>query len=242
MQGVLTHGNAAAGTGALEPQPFPGAGKSGSTHDFSDCWFVGYNSRVTCGVWVGFLQGAGTPIYEGAFGRDLAMPAWVAAMNAARPVFGGGPIAPPPELNQLEICRVSGQRATGYCYETVEDPKTGVPTTRPTTFAEWFRRDGPAIPFCAVHGGSEDPLAGPADPDRGASGVVLNAVPIRPRAAVLLGEDPYNSEPVATAGADAAETPAVFPRRTMILDSLDLGDAESELSLPRPRRLEISPD
>lgn len=238
LQGSLAHGTAAEAAGQLLQQPFPGGAKTGSTHGFSDCWFVGYNSRVSCGVWVGFLQGAGKPIYDGAFSKDLAMPVWTAAMNAARPAFGGEAIVPPATLAEVPVCRVSGQRATRYCYETIEDPETGVPMTRPSAVPEWFRVGGPAIPFCAVHGGDDDAIA-PGAPALAAA-AVLNVVPIRPRSPALLGEDPYNALTVALAGdSQTQDVPVGFPRRGGMMESIDLGDEQSEISLPAPRRLEI---
>ena len=35
------------------------------TYDFADNWLFGYDSRITCGIWVGFLEGK-KPIYNGA--------------------------------------------------------------------------------------------------------------------------------------------------------------------------------
>ena len=52
----------------------PVAGKMGTSYNFTDTYFFGYNSSVTCGVWVGFDRP--TQIYRGAFGKDLALPIW----------------------------------------------------------------------------------------------------------------------------------------------------------------------
>ena len=244
MQGVLEHGNAADASRQLIQKPFLGGGKGGTAHDFSDCWFAGYNSRISCGVWVGFLQGSGQPIYEGAFSKDLAMPIWVAAMNAARPAFGGREIKPPPTLRKISVCRVSGQKATRYCYETVEDPETGMPVTRPTVETEWLRTDKSALPFCSVHGGGGGEMVLPGT-GRGGLSIreVVSAIPIRPHSPVVLGEDPYNSVPLAMSGEKAAT--AVSMRRVRhqrMLESLELGDKESEIGIPRPRRLDIFAD
>ena len=43
------------GTGiAAAKLPFPVAGKTGTTNDFTDAWFVGFSPTMTCGVWVGY--------------------------------------------------------------------------------------------------------------------------------------------------------------------------------------------
>jgi penicillin-binding protein 1A len=57
------------------------AGKTGTTNEFADAWFVGYTTSLTCGVWVGFDQPA--TIMPGGYGSDLALPIWVDVMQAA---------------------------------------------------------------------------------------------------------------------------------------------------------------
>lgn len=58
-----------------------GAGKTGTTNDSLDAWFVGFHATLTCGVWVGFDQPR--PIYKNAYGADLALPVWVDVMQSA---------------------------------------------------------------------------------------------------------------------------------------------------------------
>jgi len=242
LNGSLQRGNASEAAGKLLQQPFPGGGKTGTTHDFSDNWFVGYNSRIACGVWVGFLQGAGKPIYEGAFSKELAMPVWIAAMNAARPSFGGEALEPPVGLEEVPVCRVSGQRWTRSCYETTEDAGSGMVRMRSTATNEWFRKGGPQVPFCTIHtGDSGTPAA--AEPRAGVNPTVLGAVPIRPRVPVLLGDDPYDSESVVMAGQGVEnEGAGLFPRRAQVVESTELGDEQSAIRLQAPGRLEILQD
>ena len=59
----------------------PAAGKTGTTNDFKDAWFVGYTRSLTCGVWVG-LDKPQTIVSKG-YGSALALPVWVEFMNAA---------------------------------------------------------------------------------------------------------------------------------------------------------------
>jgi penicillin-binding protein 1A len=125
MAGSCLRGSSAGAFDGLLEKPFCGAAKGGSTHDFADAWFLGYNKRVTCGVWTGFLQAGGGPIYPGAFSRDLALPVWQAAMNAIAPAFGGGEISAPDNVLEVPVCSVSGQRATQFCQEMAEDKGSG---------------------------------------------------------------------------------------------------------------------
>ena len=122
MRGVAENGNL---RGAVKLKPvFRGAVKTGTLHDFSSCWALGYSARVSCGVWCGFLQGNSPAIYEGAFGREIALPVWQAVMNALPDDWLGGEIRMPSSIAEVEVCRVSGQRAGQYCYEMKDDPQT----------------------------------------------------------------------------------------------------------------------
>lgn len=57
-------------------------GKTGTTNNFVDAWFVGFDETLTCGVWVGFDQPK--PIRPGGYGSALALPVWVDVVEAAR--------------------------------------------------------------------------------------------------------------------------------------------------------------
>ncbi len=228
------HGSAR-GLYAGLPESFSGAGKGGTTHDFGDCWFLGYNREVSCGVWTGFLNQNGDSIYPGAFSRDLAMPVWKAAMQAALPHFKGAPLEAPEDVVSVPVCAVSGHRPTQFCREYREDPKTGKVRAISTEVREWFRKGNDNLAFCHVHAGADidDPKMSVQQIDLPA----LDAVPVRPLSPVLLGDDPYHSEVPAFAAAGASSSKV--PRRTNVLDSLDLTDGEKQLMLPAPKRLEI---
>lgn len=235
LAGSLYRGTSKGVLDGLIEKPFNGAGKGGSTHDFGDCWFLGYNKRVTCGVWTGFLTANGEPIYPGAFSRDLAMPVWQAVMNAAAPSFGGGKLAPPNNIVEIPLCSVSGQRATQFCQEYAEAPGSGMVLSRSTAVTEYFRRGTEKLPFCTVHAG----ILGDGDAADMAllSMPALEVVPVRPKAPVLLGDDPYHTEHPSFA-ATSAEV-GLVRRRTNVLDSLDLGAIEEAIPLKPPPRLKI---
>lgn len=101
LQQVLDHGTAAASR-SLGFNKIA-AGKTGTTNDYRDAWFVGYTKSLTCGVWVG-LDKPETIIAHG-YGSALALPIWVEAMNAASsqrypatslPVYQAPPSQQPP--------------------------------------------------------------------------------------------------------------------------------------------------
>lgn len=56
------------------------AGKTGTTNDYQDAWFIGFDRRLTCGVWVGFDRPQ--KIMPGGSGGTLALPIWVDIMEA----------------------------------------------------------------------------------------------------------------------------------------------------------------
>ncbi len=118
----------------------PLAGKSGTAYDFTDTWFIGYSSAVTCGVWVGFDKP--TKIYRGAFGKDLALPIWAQVMNASLPLFPTRILQVPQGLKPVEICRTSGLLPAQECRKT-----HGLIATEYATAEEV-----PTVP-CDIHGG-----------------------------------------------------------------------------------------
>ena len=235
MAGSLYRGSSKGAVDGLIEKPFGGAGKGGSTYGFADAWFIGYNKRITCGVWTGFLMGNGEAIYPGAFSRDLAMPVWQAAMNAAAPSFGGDKLVPPDSVVEVPVCSTSGQRATQFCQAPVEDIDAGTVHSRSTAMSEYFRKGTENLPFCTIHSGA---LGVRSATDMTALNLpALDVVPVRPKGPLVMGEDPYHTE---AASFTAPATEAGFVRRrTNVLDSLDLGDVEEGIPLRRPSRLQI---
>jgi penicillin-binding protein 1B len=109
LQGVFQYGTAAsAGRLGLG---FQAAGKTGTTDDYRDAYFMGYTRRLVTGVWVGFDE----PETIGLTGAAAALPAWIHYMNDAvrQPDLGFGP--PPPGITMLSIDPASGGLATPGC-------------------------------------------------------------------------------------------------------------------------------
>ena len=108
---VVNHGT---GYGARQSGfRLPAGGKTGSTDDHSDAWFIGFTPRLAAGVWVGFDQPQ--TIMRRGFASVVAVPAWAGFMKAA--TIGNAPdwIEAPSGISQIRRCRESGGLATEYC-------------------------------------------------------------------------------------------------------------------------------
>src|SRR4029434_8309484 len=128
------------GTGAgVRAQGVRGAigGKTGTTSEYRDAWFVGFNSSVVVGVWVGFDQPQ--KIFEGASGSRVALPIWADFMRRTARRLPASTFTPPDDLRQERICMLSYQRALDGC----------------PGYTEYFK-EGDRVPtkLCPIHQGS----------------------------------------------------------------------------------------
>jgi penicillin-binding protein 1A len=76
MRAVVAPGGTGAAAAALN---HPLAGKTGTTSDFADAWFVGYSPSITCGVWVGYDNR--TPLGKNESGGIAALPIWMGLLR-----------------------------------------------------------------------------------------------------------------------------------------------------------------
>ena len=97
----------------------PAGGKTGTTDDYSDAWFVGYTPHLVAGVWFGLDIPA--PIMQRGFAGVVAVPAWARFMKAA--TSGAKPdwYQVPADVEKVAICRASGARAGDACRYAVQD-------------------------------------------------------------------------------------------------------------------------
>ena len=116
MRDVVERGTASSIRRYL-PASIPVAGKTGTTNDNSDVWFVGLTPDLVAGVWIGF--DIPTPIAPGAAGGSLAAPVWgrmVARYYASRPEIltsrSTDPWAPPIGVIPGDVDRATGELAT----------------------------------------------------------------------------------------------------------------------------------
>jgi penicillin-binding protein 1A len=92
LREVVLHGTGV----AAAKLPFPAAGKTGTTNDFTDAWFVGFSPTMTCGVWVGFDEKKSLGAKE--TGAHAALPIWMNFMSSALAGKDPGQFQPPPEM------------------------------------------------------------------------------------------------------------------------------------------------
>ncbi len=81
MKGVIKRGTGRAAAG----MPYFLAGKTGTTNDFRDAWFVGFSSQLLCLVWVGYDKD--TFLGRRESGAVTALPIWMEFMSKALPLY-----------------------------------------------------------------------------------------------------------------------------------------------------------
>jgi 1A family penicillin-binding protein len=102
---------------------FAAGGKTGTTNDFKDAWFVGFSSSVVAGVWVGFDQPK--TIGREAYGSRYALPIWTDFMKRAIRQRPAQSFEVPSGLHDIELCAVSYQRPVEGCPVYIEYLKEG---------------------------------------------------------------------------------------------------------------------
>jgi penicillin-binding protein 1A len=110
LQDVVTRGTATA-LRKIVPARIPVAGKTGTTNDNTDVWFVGMTPELVTGVWLGFDKPA--MISPGAVGGTLAAPIAGQIIAAAYGSRASGVWTPPPGLVPVELDRATGQPSDG---------------------------------------------------------------------------------------------------------------------------------
>jgi penicillin-binding protein 1A len=193
---VLERGTADRAYTTLGLRKFALGGKTGTAYNFTDLWFVGYSSAITCGVWVGFDKPR--TIYRGAFSNEVALPVWAEIMQSSFATYRPAEIARPPGLENCEICSATGLKATPKCVETLTSAETGEQTTRRTTSFELASADQIPIDFCDLHGGGVRTATKNLPPGqwpRAALAVDLSAhQPVAMQGPTIIGDyDPYNA-------------------------------------------------
>ena len=139
MEQVLTRGTAASARSL--GFKLPAAGKTGTTNDYKDAWFVGYTSTITCGVWVGFDQPV-TIIPHG-YGAALALPVWTQVMTKSAQRYPPQPLQPTMPIEHAMVCSVSNHLATSGCQAAGTAYEIDLPVDKVPTAA------------CEVHGGDQ---------------------------------------------------------------------------------------
>lgn len=129
MRGVVERGTAS----KTVKLPVPTAGKTGTTNDAKDVWFVGFTSNIVAGCYIGF----DTPrsMGRGASGGGMCGPVFQRFMSEAIKEYGGGKFKVPAECQFIKIDRFTGARlsdsASGdnvvaECFREGEEPIFGI--------------------------------------------------------------------------------------------------------------------
>lgn len=122
LRQVLERGT---GSAAKELAPWM-AGKTGTTNDNKDNWFIGFSSNLVTGVWVG--NDDSQPIIGKASGADLALPLWQSFMTEVLPMRPSSPFRSPGGLKAYTVDERFGFQnkdgITMWFFENDEPPKT----------------------------------------------------------------------------------------------------------------------
>ena len=114
---------------------FPAAGKTGTTNDFKDGWFIGYTPEIIALVWVGFDDGTSLQ----APASVLTLPIWADLIKSIPQHLSGTWFKAPPDIVVETVCKESGQLALA--------------SGCPATMEEIFLSENPPKEHCTLHRG-----------------------------------------------------------------------------------------
>ena len=155
LRAVTQHGTGAAASQLNHPL----GGKTGTTSDYTDAWFLGFSPSVTCGVWVGFDSNQSLGKKE--TGAKAALPIWMAVMREAivgkdDEQFLGDEESPPLSRAASEVPAKPGTGmsrkaanpapATGTTIRTRVAPALPIPAAAPPAQPAVKPRVKPALP------------------------------------------------------------------------------------------------
>ena len=127
----------------------PAAGKTGTTNDYVDAWFVGFTPKIVTGVWVGFDQPK--KIIDNGYAGDLAVPIWAAFMKKA--TKGAKPewFERPANVVGVNVCRVSGKLPSQGCESVIVPASTGQLEKRSMVYTDFFVKGTQPTDMCPLH-------------------------------------------------------------------------------------------
>jgi penicillin-binding protein 1A len=127
----------------------PAAGKTGTTNDFKDAWFIGYTPKLVTGVWVGFDEPR--TILPNGFAADVAVPVWAKFMKVATRDDKAEWINVPPGVTTATVCRLSGLLASEGCQDVEVEARDGHLERRTMVYTEYFARGTEPTTYCDLH-------------------------------------------------------------------------------------------
>ncbi|MEE4311522.1 MAG: PBP1A family penicillin-binding protein [candidate division KSB1 bacterium] len=121
LQTIMNNGTGAAARSVYQFLR-PAGGKTGTTNEFTDAWFIGFTPQIVAGVWIG-LDNPAMTLGPGQAGAVAALPVWAPFMKVAHDTLDL-PIAyfrKPPGVIEMEICAETKQIATEFCPNIVKE-------------------------------------------------------------------------------------------------------------------------
>jgi penicillin-binding protein 1A len=161
MKDVVQRGTAAGSVGSQFH--FPAGGKTGTTNDGTDVWFIGYTSDLVAGVWMGFDRPQ--KIKQNAQGGILAAPAWTAFMNEVyrrKPAPRDWPMPADIVVRQVDLS--TNMLATPYCPPQSVGNEFYIPGTDPVQPCNVHMAPGLYPDTSGVAGAYPPPATYPASP------------------------------------------------------------------------------
>jgi penicillin-binding protein 1A len=204
MADVINSGTA--WTARREGFTLPAAGKTGTTNDYHDAWFVGYTPKLVSGVWVGYDQPK--PIVANGYASELAVPMWSRFMRDATRRDGAEWFQPPASITTASICRLSGRLAGEGCRDVVTVNPEGGLSRESLEYTEYFIRGTEPTDYCPLHGRVHGQIA-VVPASSGVDGVAATVPSIRPSTPGSLGQQPHAA--TAPSNPSAATTTAQAP-------------------------------
>lgn len=146
----------------------PSGGKTGTTNDYRDAWYIGFTKRYTVGVWIGTDDHAS--MGPGHSGTDDAMPIWTDIMRALHKGRKAEPLERPKGVADVSVCKLTGRGAQTFCDSVSHDYRVAgmgraYPACKPDLHKASEGEGWEARPHA-----SEQPRAG----KDGATGVIRN--------------------------------------------------------------------
>jgi penicillin-binding protein 1A len=127
----------------------PAGGKTGTTNDYNDAWFVGFTPSLVAGVWVGFDQPH--TILPNGFAADVAVPLWASFMKVATRGAQPAWLSPPAGIVTADVCLMSGKLAVDGCEHADVIDDHGKLTRRSMVYTEYFARGTQPTTTCDIH-------------------------------------------------------------------------------------------
>jgi penicillin-binding protein 1A len=142
LTGVIRHGT---GHAAGEVLDHTLAGKTGTTDDYTDAWFVGYSPRLVVGVWVGYDEPRS--LGESETGGRAALPIWIEFMRRALEDVGDQPFPVPPGIATAPVDPRTGKRPSveAGCDDYIVE--VFVEGTEPSDLCSWERHERLRLPY-----------------------------------------------------------------------------------------------